>query len=274
MSIDDAGVGRLVLREVRDAVALVTLNRPAERNALCARLLGELRETLAELDADPNVHAIVLTGADPAFCAGMDLGELASSDEGVEAGLASTQLHERYPWPMLNTPVIGAINGVTAAGGLELALHCDYLLASERARFVDTHVRFGLIPIWRMSVLLPLAVGRGMARRMALGAEFVDAPTALRTGLVTEVVAHDDLIPRSLEVAGAVARNDPRCVSAMLRTYREVEDELVAGGHEAELASAQRWLAAGFDPQEVSRRRAGVQASGRNELQFRSDRDR
>jgi enoyl-CoA hydratase len=256
----------LVLCEPSDGVAIVTLNRPAARNALSAQLLHELRATLIRLDEDAAVAAIVLTGADPAFCTGMDLGELASTDDKVEAGLASAAVHELYPWPMLSTPVIGAVNGVTAAGGLELALHCDFLIASERARFVDTHVRFGLMPIWRMSVLLPLAVGRGMARRMALSGSFVDASTALRIGLVTELTPHEELVPRALEVGKNIARNDPRCVSMMLETYRDVEAELIRMGHDVELAASQRWLVDGFDPVKISRQRHDVLESTRRRM--------
>jgi enoyl-CoA hydratase len=171
-----------VLLERAGGVAVVTLNRPEVRNAIDVALLGGLRAVLAEADADPGVGAIVLTGADPAFCAGLDLRQLGSSAANLVAGSST-------PWAPLRTPLVGAINGAAVTGGFELALNCDILVASERARFADTHIRVGVLPGWRLSVLLPLAVGRGIARRLSLTGEFLSAEAALRAGLVTEVVA-------------------------------------------------------------------------------------
>jgi enoyl-CoA hydratase len=131
-----------VLAEQRDGVALVTLNRPARRNALSGALLTVLCGTLAELDAEPGVRAIVLTGADPAFCAGLDLTELSQPDSQLAAVGSAPVL------PPLATPLIGAVNGAAVTGGLELALACDFLIASERATFADTHARLGIMPGW------------------------------------------------------------------------------------------------------------------------------
>src|SRR5690606_11806556 len=125
-------------------------------------LLRALPEALRGLDADREVGAIVLTGRDPAFCAGLDLGALASGtlDFRPEPG-------QRGPFPAMATPVIGAVNGPAVTGGLELALNCDFLVASERARFADTHARVGVMPDWGLSVLLPRAVGIRRARMMS-----------------------------------------------------------------------------------------------------------
>ena len=147
-----------VLCEQRDGVAVVTLNRPDRRNALSAALLAELRATVARLDASPDVRAIVLTGADPAFCAGLDLTELGEPGSALGGAGSGPVL------PPLSTVLIGAVNGAAVSGGLELALACDFLIASEHARFADTHARVGIMPGWGLSYALPEAVGLRRAR--------------------------------------------------------------------------------------------------------------
>jgi enoyl-CoA hydratase/carnithine racemase len=186
-----------------DAVRLVTLNRPAARNSLAVELIHALSSALRSADADPDVRAIVLTGADPAFCAGLDLKALAAD------GAAYLNLfHDDHCIRLvgeIDTPVIGAVNGATFTGGLEIALGCDFLVASDRAAFADTHARVGVLPDGGMTARLPDRVGTAWARRMSLTSEIVDAELALRIGLVTEVVAHDELLPRALEIAGRIA---------------------------------------------------------------------
>ena len=133
-----------VLIETADRIAVVTLNRPAARNALSSTLLKRLREAMAEVDASDDVDAIILTGADPAFSAGLDLKELGSTggNLGSGAGDRSTVPTQENtiptkPWTPTSKPIIGAINGVAVTGGFELALQCDFLVASERASFVN-----------------------------------------------------------------------------------------------------------------------------------------
>src|SRR6202162_6104056 len=138
--------------ETQDEVAVVTLHRPGRRHGLTSALMVDIAATMARLDADPGVGAIVLTGRDPAFCAGLDLSELATSGDNLRIDAT------RRPWPRLSTPVIGAVNGPAVTGGLELVLHCDFALASERAVFADTHAQVGVLPGWGLSVLLPQAV--------------------------------------------------------------------------------------------------------------------
>lgn len=192
----------VVLTEIDGGVALVTLNRPEARNSLSPELISELSATLRSLDADTEVGAIVLTGADPAFCAGLDLRALA--DDGPEY----LKLFEDDDCIRLvgelSTPVIGAVNGAAVTGGLEIALGCDFLIAGDRAVFADTHARVGVLPGGGLTARLPDRVGTAWARRMSFTSELVDAELALRIGLVTEVVPHDRLIPHALEVAGRI----------------------------------------------------------------------
>jgi enoyl-CoA hydratase/carnithine racemase len=146
--------------EIEGPVATVWLNRPEVRNALNALLIGGLREAMASLDANPDIAAIVLTGADPAFCAGIDLHDLAAGTLGGGGSAPPTPAD-------MGTPVVGAVNGAAVTGGLELALACDLLIGSERAAFADTHARIGILPGWGLSVELPCAVGVRRARQMS-----------------------------------------------------------------------------------------------------------
>jgi enoyl-CoA hydratase len=258
----EAATAPVVLVECADRVATVTLNRPAARNAISAELLRELRAAMATLEADDGVDVVVLTGADPAFCAGLDLKQLGSSGENVSIGTGDDGVPSWFPWAPLSKPLIGAINGFAVTGGLELALNCDILIASERARFADTHARVGVLPGWGLSVLLPLMVGRGLARRMSMTGDYLSADEALRAGLVTEVVAHEDLLPAARRVAASIVGNDQAGVRTLLRSYRAVESELVGAGPQVEAATSTEWMA-GFDPAEVERRRLGVLDRGR-----------
>jgi enoyl-CoA hydratase len=187
-------MSELVRFEVSDRIATITLNRPEVRNALNAELCRRLRAATESADSDESVDVIVLTGADPAFCAGLDLREyqaLGRAPDGVSETILSIG--------ELRTPVIGAINGVTTTGGLELALGCDFLIASERAFFADTHARVGVLPGGGLSVRLPQAVGLRAAKEMSFTGRFVDAAEALRLGLVNRVVPHQDLLREQLQ---------------------------------------------------------------------------
>ncbi len=246
-----------VLVEVSGQVAIVTLNRPERRNAISAALLTALRAELAALDARGDVAAIVLTGADPAFCAGLDLAELGQAG-GPLAEVAGGQVIGE-----LATPLIGAVNGPAVTGGLELALACDFLVASERARFADTHARIGVLPGWGLSVELPEAVGLRRAREMSATGNFVDAATALAWGLVNHVVPHEELLDASVRLGADIATNDPVTLRALLAGYDEGAMGTRAQALERETRAHRGWHRGGIDAAEVSRRRDAVIGRGR-----------
>ena len=201
---------------VEGAVRIITLNRPAARNALSGELNRALYAALTAADADEAVSAVVLTGTDPAFCAGVDL---------KEAARYGSRLFDEFQARSciaavanMRTPVVGAVNGATFTGGLEIALGCDFLLASERAVFADTHARVGILPGGGMTARLPQVVGTAMARRLSMTGEVIDAARAERIGLVTEVVPHERLLPRAVELAAQIGEV-PR---PTLRSLKEI----------------------------------------------------
>jgi enoyl-CoA hydratase len=252
-----------VLLEVDGGVATVTLNRPGARNAISGQLLGDLQQTMSDLGRRDDVAVVILTGADPAFCAGLDLKELSAG--GGRLAAPGQDVPSGHPWKPLPKPVIGAVNGVAVTGGLELALNCDFLIASERARFADTHARVGILPGWGLSVLLPQRVGFAMARRMSFTGDFVDAARALQAGLVTEVVAHGELLPAARRLAATIAGNYQPAVSALHASYRLVEREAAGAGLEVEqgAAVAYRGSAAAAG---IGDRVPGVIARGRTQV--------
>jgi enoyl-CoA hydratase len=246
--------------ETQDEVAVVTLDRPQRRNALSSALMVAIAETMSRLDADPAVGAIVLTGRDPAFCAGLDLAELSSSGDNLRIDETGR------PWPRLSTPVIGAVNGPAVTGGLELVLHCDFALASERAVFADTHTRVGVLPGWGLSVLLPQAVGLRRAKQMSLTGNYVPAALALDWGLVNAVVPHDDLLAVATRLARDVCSNDREAVAALLTLYDDNADDQTRTGQQREWHLARDWRDRVYRPERVAARQAGVRERGRNQL--------
>ncbi|MBI3224469.1 MAG: enoyl-CoA hydratase [Mycolicibacterium cosmeticum] len=208
-----------VLTSDHGAVRLLTLNRPEARNALNRELIRALYAALTETDADEAVRAVVLTGTDPAFCAGVDLKEAARDGlkyfEEFRSQSCITAVRE------MRTPIIGAINGATFTGGLEIALGCDFLVASKRAVFADTHARVGILPGGGMTARLPQVVGLAMARRLSMTGEVIDAARAERIGLVTEVVEPSQLLGRALQLAGQIAEVPGPIMLGLKQIYTE-----------------------------------------------------
>jgi enoyl-CoA hydratase len=240
-------------------VAVITLDRPARRNALTAGLMTALAAAMAELDADDDVGAIVLTGRDPAFCAGLDLSELSLTAANLRVDQSGR------PWPPLATPVIGAVNGPAVTGGLELVLHCDFAIASERATFADTHTRIGVMPGWGLSVLLPQAVGLRRARQMSFTGNYVTAGQALQWGLVNEVVPPAELLAVAAALAGDICSNDRRAVRTLRALYDENAADANAPGLAREYQLARQWRDEAFTPEIAKQRRAAIVTRGRTQ---------
>ncbi|MCB0976693.1 MAG: enoyl-CoA hydratase [Acidimicrobiales bacterium] len=258
----------VLLYEVSDRIATVTLNRPEARNALSGELVRAIRSAVGDAQTNDDVDVIILTGADPAFCAGLDLKELGGGNTALAstAPKADAPVAARGPLPPGPKPVIGAVNGAAITGGFELALACDFLVASERARFADTHARVGIHPWWGLTVLLPQAIGLRRAREMSATGNFCDARTALDWGLVNHVVPHEDLLPFTRGLASDIVSNDQRAVRRIRETY--FEGSLVDAGHAwlVESDAAAEWQGRGLDPDEIERRRRDVTDRGRGQL--------
>lgn len=247
----------ILLVQTQDRIRTLILNRPQSRNALSGALREAVFSALADADADDDVDVLILTGADPVFCAGLDLKEFGES----------TALTDISPqWPPMTKPVIGAVNGAAVTGGLELALYCDVLIASDQARFADTHARVGLLPSWGLSVRLPQKVGVGLARRMSLTGDYLSAADALRAGLVTEVVPHAELLPAAQRVAASIVGNNQAAVRALLSSYHRIDESQTATGLWIEAMAAKQWLntVTGAD---VAANRAAVLERGRAQVQ-------
>jgi len=211
-----------VLLAVDGPIATVTLNRPEALNALSGELTARLAGVFNALQAMKDVKVAILTGAGRAFCAGMDLKELASGEAGLQApDEVRGAGHNRFGMAVFDRPVIGAINGAAITGGLELAMCCDMRIASATARFADTHARVGVIPGGSMSALLPRLIGLGRAKEMSLTGKMIDAATADRWGLVNRVVEPDELMSASMALAQEIAAVD----GDTLRTYNHLISE-------------------------------------------------
>jgi enoyl-CoA hydratase len=270
-----------VLLDVTDGVATITINRPEARNALNAHVRRTLPKLVQECEGRDDVDVMILTGADPAFSAGVDLKEIgagaAAGDDlrsGPPAGseLASMDMggrseEGRLPWrgalPPRTKLLIGAVNGVAVTGGLELALACDFLIASEHARFADTHARVGVMPGWGLTVLLPQRVGVARAREMSVTGNFVDAPLAYDWGLVNHVVPHAELLPYTRQLAADCRTIDQVAVRRMLSTYDRNSLVTDAEAWRIEDEVSRNWEGSGFDPAEIEKRRAGIMERGR-----------
>ncbi|MGA1649416.1 MAG: enoyl-CoA hydratase, partial [Ilumatobacteraceae bacterium] len=254
----------VVLFEVSERIATITLNRPEARNALSSEVLRLLPQRMREANERDDVDVIVLTGTDPAFCAGLDLRELGSTAGNLGSGSGADGRPNsdgvRGPFPMVDKPLIGAINGVAVTGGFELALNCDFLVASEHAKFGDTHARVGVMPGWGLTVLLPQAIGVRRAREMSFTGNFMLADEALACGLVNHVVSHADLMPFTRRLALDIVGNEQDGVRQIRRTYREIHS--AADGWAAEARDGAAWRRSQFSPEKVAARRAKIQERG------------
>jgi enoyl-CoA hydratase len=226
---------------------VITLDRPDARNAMNAEMAAA---TVEAIGSAQECRAIVLTGRDPAFCAGLDLRQLGvESLTNLPPFVAATAASQ--------VPVIAAVNGPAVTGGLELALACDFIIASERAAFADTHLRVGVYP-GSVLVELPRRVGMAWAREMSLTGDFVDAATALRIGLANHVVGHDDLLPVAMAKARAICDQDPAMVRTARRDWVATDRLPLPEAHRVHLDTAANSGFTDSTSQSIAARRAEV----------------
>jgi E-phenylitaconyl-CoA hydratase len=202
-----------ILYEKQGAVAIVTVNRERQLNAMDSATSAELFAALSDYRDDPNLRAAVLTGAGGrSFSTGMDLVASAAGDNQLRKGhLPVGGFTKRFS---LNKPLIAAINGFCLAGGLELALACDIRICVPEARFALAEVKWALIPGAGGTQRLPRAIPQAWANYMILTGEQIDAETALRLGLVSHIYPRDELLERAVEIARMIAERGPLAVQA------------------------------------------------------------
>ena len=212
--------------EKQDGVAVLTLNRPDKMNTLSSAMRRELREVWTSINQEKDARVLVMTGAgDKAFCAGLDItergtkGGAVSSDEVRQANL-NPQLSLTSVLSRVEKPVIAAVNGVSAGGGLSLVTGSDIAIASENARFRVAHSRLGIAMMDGLSWTLPRVVGKSRAFEMYATNRIVDAQEAEHIGLVSKVIPHAELMPYVMELAKTLAKGPPL---GMMLTKRAIE---------------------------------------------------
>jgi enoyl-CoA hydratase len=218
----------------KDGVLWLTLDRPTTRNAMTVAMRQGLITAMREADSNPETRLVVITGTDPAFSSGVDLKEWLGVGGGTKVDPAAMIRAAR-------TPVLGVINGLCYTGGLEVALSCSFLIASDRARFADTHAKVGLLPGWGMTALLPRAVGARLATQMMATGEPIGAEQALNAGLVNEVVPHDQLLERARAIAAMLCAANPRSIEIQLGLIADGEGTSLAHALSAAADAKLRW---------------------------------
>jgi len=191
-------MGNEVLFEVKGSVATITLNRPKRKNAINQALLMGLYNSIEKITKSDEIKVGIITGSGNSFCSGIDLACLAT-DNLFDPRSDGKDMPEIFG--SCDKPIIGAVNGYSITGGFEIALNCDFLIASENAVFADTHAKVGIHPGWGMSQLLQQAVGQRLAKQFSMTCEKISAQRALNCGLVNEVVSADKLPIRAVKIA-------------------------------------------------------------------------
>src|SRR5690242_12392423 len=214
------------LIERRDHVLIVTMNRPAARNALSGPMLELMRQAWDTVDADPDIRACILTGAGGAFCAGADLKAMTSSQPGDRfrgGDLDVSVIEPLLKGRRLTKPLIAAVEGPAIAGGTEILQACDIRVAGASARLGVSEARWGLFPLGGSAVRLPRQVPYTVAAELLLTGRHITADEALSIGLIGHVVPDGQALERALEIAETIAANGPVAVRAILRVIRETE---------------------------------------------------
>ena len=215
----------ILLRERDGGTVVLTLNRPDKLNALNEALVLALFAAVLELDADAGVRAVILTGAgEKAFVAGADIEAMAGMTSAQAKAFADLGHSVGERMEQAHFPVIGAINGFALGGGCELALACDFLYASDRAKFGQPEVNLGVIPGFGGTQRLPRRVGLGRARELCFTGDLIDATEALRIGLVNAVVPAGELLARARATAKKIESKGPLAVAQCKRVMLRGQD--------------------------------------------------
>ena len=218
-----------LLYEMKDGIATLTLNRPERLNALGGTLRQDLFDAVTRAGADPEVRVMVMTGAGKGFCSGGDVKAMGEAKAGqrerpliekIAPGRDRTLLAMREA----PQPIIAAVNGAAAGAGMNLALGCDIRIASTAAKFTQAFVKRGLHPDWGGTYFLPRVVGMAKACEMIFTGEVIDAAEALRLGIVSRVVAPEELLPTAYEVARRIAAGPPVAIRLAKRSLYANED--------------------------------------------------
>lgn len=214
-----------VIFDIADHVATITLNRPEKLNAFTSEMLLELDSAIDECDRQDDVRAVILTGAGRGFCSGGDVGGMGAGQDNrphITKQRISGEI-QRFPKRLARfaKPIIAAVNGPAAGGGMDLALACDFRTASRSARFAETYGKIGLLPGGGGAYFLPRIVGKARALELLLTAEFIDADAALDIGLVNHVYEDDELMERTHKIAARIASLPPLSMRLIKQTVNE-----------------------------------------------------
>ena len=251
----------LVLTSTEAGVTTVTMNRPEALNALSAELRNRLTEVFMDLTEDSATEVIIFTGKGRAFTVGLDLKELGgetATDTVVSKDLGKAMLN-------VNKPIIGAINGYAITGGFELALMCDFMLASEHAKFADTHARVGVVPGWGLSQRLPRLIGINRAKELSLTGNFLDAETAYAWGLVNRLVPAEQLLATAEQLAQDIVSTEPVTRNAVRHIMDAGWHTSLAEGLNIERDANREHAKSEVRAEKVAARRAQIQQRGRSQ---------
>jgi len=209
-------------------VALVRLNRPKELNALNLQLMGELRDTMAELDNNPEVRVIIITGNEKAFAAGADIKQMSS-----KTAIDMLQIDQFSTWDGIRKtkkPIIAAVSGFALGGGCELAMLCDMIVASETAKFGQPEIKIGVMPGAGGTQRLTRAIGKARAMEMVLTGKFISAEEALQSGLINKIVPVELYLNETVKLAQDIAEMSPIAVQLAKESVNKAFDSSLQEG--------------------------------------------
>lgn len=251
----------VLLIDKKDGYAILTLNRPNAMNALNQDMRNAIAREVLALEEDPDTRVLIVTGAgEKAFTAGLDLKELGSGEAGVSGAVADDPVRALRRF---SGPIICAVNGVAITGGFEVALAGDVLVASENARFADTHARVGIMPGWGLSQKLSRLIGISRAKELSLTGNFLSAEQAERWGLVNRVLPAEDLLPHCEQLAQDMLSVIPEMLVAYKGLIDEGYDTTFGDGMALEDKYGKEHTV--IDPAEIEARRESVRARGQSQ---------